>query len=173
MSADLDVQKLADSAYGLEKLLELEQVYLKHFDAKVGFELGLKAKELVEKLYPKASAAIDVAYITGTTVFRAVIGNIQEANEYYIGVKKQAVKTHGNSSWYFWERNHALNRVRDGRSTTGEPLVLAGGSVPIRIEGAPDFVLATITISGLKNHEDHYLSLSALKAIAEQQQQEK
>lgn len=157
------------SPIDLEKLAAEESHYLKTFDAKVAFELGLKAKELSETEFPGRQVVIDIALATGATIFRAAIGGVTPDNEEWIKMKRNTVLRFAASSYRFGKRFESLGRTLKSRDLDPTVYTVYGGGFPIKVAAAPENIIAVITISGLKDHEDHYVASKSVELISKAQ----
>lgn len=156
------------SSIDLEKLAAEESHYLKTFDAKVAFELGLKAKEISESEFPGRSVVIDITLASGPTIFRTAIGGITPDNEEWIKMKRNTVLRFGSSSYRFGKRFESLGRTLKSRDLDPTVYTTYGGGFPIYVAAAQQTIIAVITISGLKDHEDHYVAAKAVELISKE-----
>lgn len=161
---------MSNNSIDLEALAAQEKHYLKTFNCETAFKLGLKAKEIAEAEFPKRPVVIDVSLTTGATLFRTAIEEIQPDNEDWIAKKKNTVIRFCSSSYRFGQRYASLGRTLESKNLDPTVYTMAGGGFPIRVEASKAFVTAVITVSGLKDYEDHHICQKAVEWISKQQQ---
>lgn len=160
---------MSTGSIDLEALAAQEKHYFKTFDYDTAFKLGLKAKEIAETEFPSKAAVIDITTATGATIFRTVVNEVQPDNEDWIQKKRNTVIRFNASSYRFGQRYLSLGRTLQSKDLDPNVYTLAGGGFPIKVESSKDFITAVITVSGLKDHEDHYITQKAVKLISQQQ----
>lgn len=152
----------------LEELEESERIILPYFDSDVAWKIGILAKELAAKFEFNKPILIDVTTANGTTFFHSPSKKTTVLdNAFWVERKRKTVFRFGYSSFYMGEKFKTKNT-----STLEEAFYISsleyathGGSIPIRIAGY-DGVIAALTISGLKQEEDHAFALEVLKEVA-------
>ena len=144
-------------------LAQEKETILQQFNNEVAWRLGNTAYQKILATYPGRSAVIDITLLNGHKLFRAAIGNdTQLDNESWVQRKLNTVKTYNHSSFYIGAKLTLQNKP-----ALPEQFALHGGSFPIRLQGS-DFVIATLTISGLAQNEDHQIAYETLKVIAQE-----
>jgi uncharacterized protein (UPF0303 family) len=138
---------------------------LPNFDDEVVFELGLAARTYARANHPNDSVVIDITTVGGATVFRSYIGQIQPDNEYWVKKKRNTVIRFESASKRFGLSLEEKGRTFEDRGLNNIDYTNYGGGFPIRLQSAPDFVFAVLTVSGLKDYEDHNVCVEALKAV--------
>lgn len=131
----------------------------------VAFKLGVAAREYALAHHKDSSVVIDITTAAGATLFRSYIGQIQPDNEHWVKVKRNTVIRFERSSKKFGLELAAKGRTLEDRALTSAEYTPYGGGFPIRIQAAPSYTLAVITVSGLTDVEDHAVCVEALKAV--------
>ncbi|CAK7896710.1 hypothetical protein CAAN1_03S04874 [[Candida] anglica] len=149
------------------KLLQQEkEATLKVFNNAVAWEIGQLARQKVLAKNPNASAVIDISLLTGHKLFRAAVGSDTALdNESWVERKVNVVRRFNHSSFYHQAKltcNNKPNTLNEAE------YAIHGGSFPIRLQNS-DFVIATLTVSGLKQNEDHEIVYETLKEIGNSQ----
>lgn len=152
-------------ALTLEQLLALEgdDIKLPSLDSAVAWKLGTLALAKAE-LFPQA-ILVDVSLANGQVLFHSASKpGASLDNDYWVNRKKKTVFRFAVSSYAVGKKLAA----REGATpelalyVDSKEYATHGGSVPIRIDGF-DGVLGALTISGLKQEEDHLLALQVLQ----------
>lgn len=160
---------MSTDSIDLEALAAQEQHYFKTFSCDTAFKLGLKAREIAETEFPSRPAVIDITLTTGATLFRTVLNEIQPDNEEWVKMKRNTVIRFNASSYRFGQRFKKLGRTLKDKALDPTVYTVYGGGFPIRVEGSKDFITAVITVSGLKDHEDHYIGQKAVELTSKQE----
>lgn len=138
---------------------------LAHFNDDVAFKLGIAARQYILEHYVGASAVIDITSVSGTTLFRSYMGQIKPDNEQWIMKKRNTVIRFETASKKFGIALAERGITLADKGLSDQEYTEYGGGFPIRLQAAPDFVFAVITVSGLKDHEDHEICVEAFKAL--------
>lgn len=167
---------MVNDAYNLDlnQLLALEgdNIKLPHFDSSVAWQIGNLAMQKSTK-YANA-ILIDVSLANGQVLFHSPSkpGTVLD-NDHWVNRKKKSVFRFGFSSFYMGRKLAEKQKkqtetlaVEDAFFVDNLEYATHGGSLPIRIAGF-DGVLATLTISGLAQEEDHLLAIEILEEIKE------
>lgn len=155
--------------YTVDQLLALEEdpaLQLDQFNCDVAWKLGNHARSFAMEKYPGKAIVIDVALTSGHVLFRTTTGSgTAYDNDQWVQRKKNVVNRIGKSSFLVGQKLRLTNR------TTEEALLISsmefaahGGCVPLRLKSF-DSMIGTLTISGLKQDQDHLLALDILKSF--------
>jgi uncharacterized protein (UPF0303 family) len=128
------------------------------FDHDVAWQLGRTIRRLARE--SSAPIAIDVR-IGEQQVFHSALAGSTADNDEWIARKIRTTRRFATSSLAI-----RVKRDLDGGDAFGwlDPTVYAvsGGCVPLRVGGA---IVGTATVSGLPDHEDHALVVSAIREL--------
>ncbi|CEP22499.1 unnamed protein product [Cyberlindnera jadinii] len=138
------------------------ELLLDSVDSDAIYSLGANARKFANKEFPGRDIVIDITSATGNTLFRSYIGSILPDNEQWIKKKRNTVFRFGISSKRFGLELAAKGRTLADKSLSDLEYTNYGGGFPLKLKSAPDFVFAVLTVSGLKEHEDHQLCVDAL-----------
>lgn len=160
----LDTAKYMEAFLG--ELEQFESILLQRFDSEVAWEIGCAAKSAAAGL--SKPILIDITDSLGRVLFHSPSkqGTIPD-NESWIERKKRTVFRFGKSSFYMGRKLEAKEApsIEKAFYVSSDEYAVHGGAVPIRIQGF-DGVVAVLSISGLKQEEDHALALDVLHSFA-------
>ncbi|OHX67309.1 heme-binding protein [Flammeovirga pacifica] len=137
----------------------LRKITLSQFDNRLGLEIGLKIHDLAKQR--NQQVAIQVERLNH--IIFTYIDNDLPADK-HLWIKRKA-----NVAKHFEESSLSVKHdLINGNMSLKETFALdedqylaKGGSIPIFVENAG--MVATITVSGLSDEEDHFLILEAMK----------
>ncbi|KAL3232073.1 Uncharacterized protein RNJ44_03989 [Nakaseomyces bracarensis] len=165
------LNKLDKGKLSLEDIDALEKkCFFSKFDSNDAFGLGIFIRNTVLELFPEKSVAINISLMNDHTLFHTIVGVASNDNDYWIARKKRTAKRFGHSSYYM--------RIAKGDKKPEEKFFVDvadyafhGGAVPIYLENC-DYPIAILTVSGLKQHEDHLLAVNSIIEYANQSAQQ-
>lgn len=152
----------------LEEVLREEYVQLSRFDSDVAWKIGILAKQKALDKKLGKPILIDVTTADGTTYFHSPsMPNTTKDNDIWVERKRKTVFRFGYSSFYMGKKLQmkGSKSLEEAFYISSIEYAAHGGSIPIRIKNF-DGVVAALTISGLKQEEDHAFALEVLKEIA-------
>lgn len=164
------LSKLEKGRLPLEDIDALEKkCFFSNFNSSDAFGLGVFVKNTVEELFPEKNVAINISLMNNQTLFHSVVGVTSNDNDFWIARKKKTAMRFAHSSYYM--------RIAKGDKTPEEKYFVNiseyafhGGAVPIYLENF-DYPIAILTVSGLKQHEDHLLAVNSIIEYANQSSQ--
>lgn len=150
-------------------LKEEEELQLKGFSNRTAWEIGCMAAEMAygEKL----PIAINIDRY-GQTLFQSALPGTSLDNDEWIVGKKRVVYHFQHSSFYM-----SRSFIESGKNLKNESFLdpatyrLKGGAFPLMVKDCG--IIAVLTISGLKDHEDHDFAVAVLKKFLKEKEQEK
>lgn len=174
MKVQLDqklLKRFSARSVPIEELEALEtNCALKTFTYADAFELGFLIKSTAVDLFPERCVAIDISTATGLSLFRTVTyrGSSLD-NEFWIQRKRKTALRFGRSTFYMG--NKLGNRTPEGAFfVDSKEYAFHGGAVPIYLS-CSDYPIGCLTVSGLKQEEDHLLAITCLKKFSSQELQ--
>lgn len=147
-----------------EELLDHESdCTLSYFDTEVAWRLG----RAVLRAADDHEAAVTVRITRGTQVlFHAAMEGTSSDQDAWLRRKINTVDRFGHSSQYVMQNLEKYgDRAFDEFGMSTKEIVLAGGAVPINVEGAG--VVGVIAVGGLAGEDDHALAIKALRTVGE------
>lgn len=146
--------------------LEGDAIALPSFDSKLSWAIGSTAREVVLEKFPSQSVVIDVSLASGQVLFHAVSGNgTAPDNDDWVRRKRNVVIRFGSSSLSMGAKVRSKGKsMEEALYVLGKDYATHGGCVPIRVQGS-DVIVATLTISGLAQTDDHLAALETLKRV--------
>ncbi|CAI4265909.1 AAC_HP2_G0003120.mRNA.1.CDS.1 [Saccharomyces cerevisiae] len=166
------LERLTSRKVPLEELQDMEKrCFLSTFTYQDAFDLGTYIRNAVKENFPEKPVAIDISLPNGHCLFRTVTyGGSALDNDFWIQRKKKTALRFGHSSFYMG--------CKKGDKTPEEKFFVDskeyafhGGAVLIQSERS-DYPYACLTISGLKQEEDHLMAVSSLIAFANESLEE-
>ncbi|CCH61648.1 hypothetical protein TBLA_0F01050 [Henningerozyma blattae CBS 6284] len=155
------LKQLTDRKVPLERLeaLEKECVFDK-FDADVAFEMGSFIRNEAKEMSPNKAIAIDISLPNGHCLFRSVTpGGSSLDNDFWIKRKQTTVLRFGHSTMFMGIKKGKLT-PEEKFFVDSKEYAFHGGSIPLFIAGSA-FPFAVLTVSGLKQEEDHLFATTA------------
>ncbi|SCU91061.1 LAFA_0F01640g1_1 [Lachancea sp. 'fantastica'] len=153
------------SKKNVEELKTLEnQTRLPRFDYNIAFELGLKLREWAIELFPSKSMVLDISLPSGQCLFHTTTNkDTSFDNDIWVARKKKTVTRFGCSSFVMGQKLKAkkMDRMEDAFYIDSKEYAVHGGSIPVYVDGI-DSLVAILTVSGLKQEEDHTFALTAI-----------
>lgn len=146
----------------LETLLQQEEeLQFTKFDSAVAWRLGTWLVETAKRDGLKIAVGITRG---GQRVFHWAADGTCPDNDFWIDRKTRTVYRWGHSTFYMG-RKLAKEETTPAKKYAVDEKEYAfdGGGFPIRVKGIG--VVGTLTVSGLKQHQDHELAVEALKHI--------
>jgi len=146
----------------IEELLQEErELVLPRFDHDDAWRLGVALRERAAAA--GSAVAFDIRRPSGSVLFHAALAGTTADQDEWIRRKSAVVFRFEISSALLAARLDAadVDAVTMGWLASADYAV-AGGSVPVRVEGAG--VVAAVTASGLSSDEDHQLIVEAIAA---------
>lgn len=167
---DAPINIFSASLGQLESLEEQKHLSFKQFDADVAWKLGTFARELTTSKYPSKGVIIDISLTTGHVLFRTASANGTNLdNDSWVERKKKLVNRTGKLSFYNGQKLRIKGvTLEESLNISQTEYAAHGGCVPIRLSGS-HFHVATLTISGLSQDQDHLLAIEILKTFKEDQ----
>ncbi|MFM6962792.1 MAG: heme-degrading domain-containing protein [Micrococcales bacterium] len=162
---------VADSAELQQKLTQstekLAGLALKKFDLQDAWQLGTILRELAtERSLP---IVIDIRQVD-TPLFSVMLPGATTANFDWARRKRNLVLLVGESSWQISLKTALGTDYLALMDLPGRDFTPHGGCVPIRVEGV-EGIVATVTISGLPQEQDHELAVEGLSLLSKSQRQ--
>lgn len=152
-------------AASLKTLEEFETgTELAKLDTSVAWNLGVFVKQAIEAEFASKSVTIDITTVSNQCLFRAVtrLGSTFD-NDEWVRRKRNTVIRFGKSSYYVGSQMRAKGKtLEEARFVSFKDYADHGGSIPLRITSS-DVIIATLTISGLAQEQDHFYAVSLLK----------
>lgn len=139
---------------------------LSQFNNDIAWKLGNHARSLAVEKFPGKAIVIDIALTSGHILFRTTTASgTAEDNDHWVQRKKNTVTRIGKSSFLVGQKLRLSNRtIEEGLLISSMEFAAHGGCVPLRLKGF-DNLIGTLTISGLKQEQDHLLALEILKTF--------
>ncbi|KAI8079758.1 uncharacterized protein BX664DRAFT_302825 [Halteromyces radiatus] len=143
-------------------LLEQEKrLQFTKFTSQDALDLGLKILETVKTKYDNRPVAIDIT-VNGLILFRHAMDGTSPDNEMWIKRKSNAVNRFRHSSYWLGNALIIKNKSLEKAYFISEvDYATHGGSVPLIIKNVG--MIGTITVTGLKQHEDHGVIIECLE----------
>lgn len=164
--------RLAARKVPLEELESFEaKCVFNSFHYEDAFQLGLFVRKAAKELFPEKSVAIDVSAGNGHCLFRTVTfrGSSLD-NDFWIERKKKTALRFGHSTFYMG--NKMIGKTPEEKFfVDSKQYAFHGGSVPIFLDNS-DYPVACLTVSGLKQEEDHLLATTCVIKYANQVSQQ-
>lgn len=139
----------------------IKKIELDHFSNRIAFDIGLKIVELAKSR--NQHIAVEVSRLNHT-VFLFVDDNLPADKHNWLRRKANVAKQFEESSL------SVKNDLKDGQMSLDKTFCLderdfiaKGGSIPIFIKNAG--MIGTITVSGLRDEEDHNIIIESLKGV--------
>lgn len=137
------------------------------FNSDIAWEIGCKARELGLSKFPGAPIKIEIITASGEKLFHSVIGDETTIdNDNWVRRKQNVVLKFQHSSYYV-----GLSLLEKGRTLTAtysyeeKDHACHGGAFPLRVKHCHTIV-GILTISGLKQYQDHSLVVETLKLFS-------
>ncbi|ONH68470.1 hypothetical protein BON22_1209 [Cyberlindnera fabianii] len=154
------------SGLTIESISEQEKSLLvSKFDDETAFAIGIAARNYALENFKGRSVIIDITTAAGACLFRTYIGEIQPDNETWIQKKRNTVVRFEKASKRYGLELEAKGRTLQTVGLNPNEYTNYGGGFPIKLASNPAFTFAVITVSGLKDHEDHAVCVAALKSV--------
>ncbi len=136
----------------------MKRIVLEKFDNRMAYDMGAKIIALAESR--KQQIAVEVCRLHHT-VFLYVDENLPMDKHHWLKRKANVARQFEESSLSV---KHSLNEkgmsLEKNFGLDEKEFVAKGGAIPVFVNGAG--MVATITVSGLKDEEDHAIILEAL-----------
>ncbi|QLG71955.1 hypothetical protein HG535_0C03070 [Zygotorulaspora mrakii] len=162
------LSRLSARKVSLEELESLEKkCVLESFHYEDAFQLGMSVRKAAKDLYPESFVAIDVSSSNGHCLFRTITfqGSSLD-NDFWIERKRKSVLRFGHSSFYLGNKMQGKT-PEEKFFVDSKEYAFHGGAIPIFLEKS-DYPVACLTVSGLKQEEDHLLATTCAINYAEQ-----
>ncbi|WP_461204766.1 heme-degrading domain-containing protein [Clostridium sp. DL1XJH146] len=145
--------------YNLEELQKQEEeLKFKKFTNEMAMEVGLLIIEKVKKM--KKSISVDIRKGDLQVFHYAMEGTVPD-NDLWIIRKNNVVKRFGKSSLYMGTKLKLEKKtIEEKYLIDSKEYAVFGGGFPVNIEGVG--IIGTITVSGMKQIEDHNIIVEAL-----------
>ncbi|EDO16309.1 hypothetical protein Kpol_1053p47 [Vanderwaltozyma polyspora DSM 70294] len=138
---------------------------LPKLDGDVAFELGMFLRDNVKEMYPDASVAIDITLANNHCLFRTMINNeTSPVNDDWLRRKRNTCVKFQHSTMYMGTKK-ADKTPEERFFISSIEYAFHGGAVPIYLTNT-SFPVACLTISGLRQEEDHLLAVVAINEFA-------
>lgn len=162
----LTLNQLESGKFTLVELEQFErQATFTRFDKDVAFELGLYVRRAAKAQYPNKPIVIDISLPNGHCLFRTTVGSGTVLdNDHWIERKHSTAMRFGRSSFYMGSKKGDLT-PEEKYFVSAEKYAFHGGAVPIFVETV-GYPIACLTVSGLKQHEDHFLAVNSLNKFS-------
>lgn len=156
------LKDLMDRKTKLEDMEAMEkQCVFKTFDADVAFELGSFLRKEAKEMSPNKAVAINITLPNGHCVFQTVTpGGSSLDNDFWIKRKQTTVFRFGHSTMYMGFKKGKLT-PEEKFFVDSKEYAFHGGAIPLYIKGSA-FPFAVLTVSGLKQEEDHLFATTAV-----------
>ncbi|SCU86092.1 LADA_0D12222g1_1 [Lachancea dasiensis] len=155
----------------LDELKSFEQQScLPTFDYNTAFNLGCQLRQWGVENFPTKAMVIDISLPSGQCVFHTTTNSGTALdNDIWVARKKKTVVRFGCSSYFMGQKlkSKKLDRVEDAFYIDSKEYAVHGGSIPVFVQGI-DSAVAILTVSGLKQEEDHAFAVSAIIEYAQQ-----
>lgn len=161
------LQRLVSRKASLEELEKLESnCVLDTFRYEDAFELGSLVRRTAKELFPEKCVVIDVSASNGHSIFRAVTfrGSSLD-NDNWIERKRKTALRFSHSSFYMGNKK-GNQSPEDKFFVDSKEYAFHGGAVPIFLSQC-DYPVGCLTVSGLKQEEDHLLAVTCLTKYAQ------
>ena len=160
------LKRLTDRKVSLAEIETQEKkCFLSKFDAEIAFELGTFIRAATKELFPGNPVAIDITLSNGHCLFRTMINSgTGIENDFWIARKQKTVFRFDHSTFYMGCKK-ADKTPEERFFVDSKEYAFHGGSVPIYLLST-DFPVACLTISGLKQEEDHLLAVTSIVEFA-------
>ena len=139
----------------------MKRIVLEKFDNRMAYDMGAKIIALAESR--KQHIAVEVSRLHHT-VFLYVDDNLPMDKHHWLKRKANVARQFEESSLSV---KHSLNEkgmsLEQHFGLDEKEFVAKGGAIPVFVNGAG--MVAVITVSGLKDEEDHEIILEALKGL--------
>jgi len=151
----------------LAVLLEQEELLqCNRFDSEMAWRLGSYVVSKARK--EMLPIAVDIS-LAGCCLFHWSANNAVADNDRWIERKSRSVMRFGHSSYFLGQRLASEQKSAIEKHFVSETeYAFHGGCFPIRLRDTG--VIGTITVSGLKQEDDHALVVEALAYILRKQQ---
>lgn len=151
--------------YSLDELKVLEsKCFLSKFDGSIAFDLGCKVRQWAIEAFPEKSLVIDVSLPSGQCLFHATTasGTCLD-NDIWIQRKKKTAFRFGCSSFFMGQKLRQKNAksMEEAFYIDSKEYAVHGGAAPIILENS-DTIVACLTVSGLKQEEDHLFAITCV-----------
>jgi uncharacterized protein (UPF0303 family) len=142
----------------------MNEPIFKKFDQNDAWELGVQMrKTAIERGYP---IAIDIRR-GDTPLFSVMLEGASDVNFDWARRKRNLVNLTQTSSWEHSQNAANGKNIIELMGLDPRDYTPHGGCVPIRVEGVG--IVATVTISGLPQKEDHEFAFESLNAYRNMQ----
>lgn len=156
------MEELLDKEFSLDQLDELEHsTALPKFSDEIAFDLGTFIRSQARKLFPNKCITIDITLPNRHCLFRCTSINGSSLDNDNWVERKQNTVFKFNHSTYFIRMKKGSIPLEERFFISSKEYAFHGGAVPIYLENVT-FPIGCLTISGLKQDEDHFLATSAL-----------
>lgn len=139
----------------------IKKIELDHFSNRIAFDIGLKIVELAKSR--NQHIAVEVSRLNHT-VFLFVDDNLPADKHNWLRRKANVAKRFEESSLC------VKNDLKEGQMSLEKTFglderdfIAKGGSIPIFIKNAG--MIGTITVSGLRDEEDHNIIIESLNGV--------
>ncbi|KAI8062434.1 hypothetical protein BC940DRAFT_120579 [Gongronella butleri] len=146
----------------VDQILEQEQrLQFKTFSSQDALNVGLLILDKVKNEYDNRPVAIDIT-ANGMQVFRYAMDGASPDNEAWIRRKSNAVVRFRHSSYWLGNSLIVKGRSLEAGSFISEiDYATHGGCFPLQVRNVG--MIGTITVTGLKQWEDHGIIVAALE----------
>lgn len=152
----------------LEDVASKENIQLSKFDSDIAWKIGTLAKQRAIDYRLSRPILIDITTTDGTTYFHSPSRpSTVKDNDIWVERKRRTVFRFGFSSYYMGQKLKLKDtkNLEEAFYISSIDYAVHGGSVPIRLKNF-DGVVAALTISGLKQEEDHAFALQILEEVS-------
>ncbi|SCU82903.1 LANO_0B07800g1_1 [Lachancea nothofagi CBS 11611] len=142
---------------------------LPRFDYEIAFNLGCKLRQWGVEAFPSKAMVIDISLANGQCLFHTTTNSGTALdNDIWVARKKRTVIRFGCSSYFMGQKLKVkkIAKMEDAFYIDSKEYAVHGGSVPIHVEGV-DSMVAILTVSGLKQEEDHVFAITGIKEFAQ------
>ncbi|CCE61168.1 hypothetical protein TPHA_0A00830 [Tetrapisispora phaffii CBS 4417] len=166
------LKKLISRKASLEEIEAQEkQCVLSNFNNDVAFELGSFIRKAALELFPGKPVAIDISLTNGHKVFRTITASGSSLdNDFWITRKSKTVNRF-NHSTFFMGCKKGDKTPEERFFVSSSEYAFHGGAVPLYLSNT-DFPVAVLTVSGLKQEEDHLLAITSVVEFSKQTAEE-
>ncbi|CAB4253213.1 similar to Saccharomyces cerevisiae YBR137W Protein of unknown function [Maudiozyma barnettii] len=156
----LDDYLSKDLSLGELEVLE-SQTSLPKFDDETAFELGCFIRAEARKMFPDKCITIDISLPSRHCLFRCTSINGSSLDNTKWVERKQNTVFRFNHSTFFIRQKKGDIPMEQRFFISAEEYAFHGGAVPLFVDNVSS-PIACLTISGLKQEQDHFLATTAL-----------
>lgn len=147
-------------------LKQEEELQFSRFDSEIAWRLGSWVVNKAKK--EGLPIAVDIS-VPDRCLFHWSSNGAQADNEKWIERKSRSVMRFGHASYFLGRRlAHEQVSAWDKHYVNEADYAFHGGSFPIRVKGTG--LIGTMSVSGLKQEDDHDLVVQAISWILRKQQ---